>query len=224
MTESGLAITYDDFWSHYEQTRVLQKTIVMDPPWTERGGGKIKRGADRHYPVMSVKQILAELMEEDTAPFMPDPEGCSLWLWTTVNKLPDALWLMKELEFTYVTSAVWVKAKDLGEVTIRHNELDESFARVVEPDRPGLGQRMRICHELLLFGRLGNVPRPPTDKRLPSTIYAPRGKHSAKPEEAFRIVEAHDQHTEHMDPFSRVELFARSARPGWTCWGHGVNT
>lgn len=26
------------------------KTIYMDPPWAEQGGGKIKRGADRHYP------------------------------------------------------------------------------------------------------------------------------------------------------------------------------
>jgi hypothetical protein len=25
------------------------RTIYIDPPWPERGGGKIKRGADRHY-------------------------------------------------------------------------------------------------------------------------------------------------------------------------------
>lgn len=25
------------------------KTIYADPPWPEQGGGKIKRGADRHY-------------------------------------------------------------------------------------------------------------------------------------------------------------------------------
>lgn len=23
--------------------------ILMDPPWNETGGGRIKRGADRHY-------------------------------------------------------------------------------------------------------------------------------------------------------------------------------
>ena len=28
------------------------KTIYMDPPWMESGGGKIKRGADRHYPLI----------------------------------------------------------------------------------------------------------------------------------------------------------------------------
>ena len=31
------------------------KTIYADPPWKESGGGKIKRGADRHYPLMSMK-------------------------------------------------------------------------------------------------------------------------------------------------------------------------
>ena len=28
------------------------KTILADPPWYQRGGGKIKRGADRHYPIL----------------------------------------------------------------------------------------------------------------------------------------------------------------------------
>jgi hypothetical protein len=32
-------------------------TILADPPWLERGGGKIKRGADRHYPLMKTRDI-----------------------------------------------------------------------------------------------------------------------------------------------------------------------
>lgn len=35
------------------------KTIYADPPWPEYGGGKIKRGADRHYPLMKVNNIIA---------------------------------------------------------------------------------------------------------------------------------------------------------------------
>src|SRR5690606_18201505 len=31
---------------------------AMDPPWPERGGGKSKRGADRHYPLLGVPQIV----------------------------------------------------------------------------------------------------------------------------------------------------------------------
>jgi len=34
------------------------KTIYADPPWPQYGGGRIKRGADRHYPLMAVKEII----------------------------------------------------------------------------------------------------------------------------------------------------------------------
>ena len=34
------------------------KTIYADPPWNEIGGGKIKRGADRHYKLMKTKDIV----------------------------------------------------------------------------------------------------------------------------------------------------------------------
>ena len=37
------------------------KTIYADPPWPEYGGGKIKRGADRHYDLMTVKDIIAQV-------------------------------------------------------------------------------------------------------------------------------------------------------------------
>jgi len=28
---------------------MIWRTALIDPPWPEQGGGKIKRGADRHY-------------------------------------------------------------------------------------------------------------------------------------------------------------------------------
>ena len=34
------------------------KTIYADPPWNESGGGKIKRGADRHYNLMKTTDII----------------------------------------------------------------------------------------------------------------------------------------------------------------------
>ena len=33
------------------------KTILIDPPWNQKGGGKVKRGADRHYKLMKEPQI-----------------------------------------------------------------------------------------------------------------------------------------------------------------------
>lgn len=35
------------------------RTIYIDPPWPERGGGRICRGANRHYETMTVEQIKA---------------------------------------------------------------------------------------------------------------------------------------------------------------------
>jgi hypothetical protein len=42
---------------------------------------------------------------------------------------------------------------------------------------------------------------------------SPRGKHSAKPDEARQLVEA-------VSYGPRVELFARRQVAGWTCWGN----
>ncbi len=45
------------------------KTIYADPPWMEHGGGKIQRGADRHYPLMKTKDIMTLHVQE-----LIDPE------------------------------------------------------------------------------------------------------------------------------------------------------
>lgn len=175
------------------------RTLLLDPPWAERGGGKIKRGADRHYDVATTPKILNAVLESGV--WRPASPGASVWMWATVNFLPDALWLMDKLGARYVTNAVWVKATPVGDGRI-------------QPQAPGLGQRMRVCHEHLLFGRIGKVPVPAPQQRLPSTIYAPRTKHSAKPPEVYSRIEQHD------GPGARCELFARNAYPGWDAWGN----
>ena len=43
-------------------------------------------------------------------------------------------------------------------------------------------------------------------------LHAPIGEHSRKPDEFFEFVES-------LCPGSKVELFAREARRGWTSWG-----
>ena len=46
------------------------KAILMDPPWYERGGGKIKRGADRHYNVLKLNEIVEVIYKSGV--FNPD--------------------------------------------------------------------------------------------------------------------------------------------------------
>lgn len=139
-------------------------TILADPPWPERGGGEIKRGADRHYPLMTVNQIAALPV---TALALPDSH---LYLWVTNNYLPDGLKVMAAWGFRYVTAITWAKEGN-----------------------PGLGQYFRGMTEHCLFGVHGQPPYRLTadGKRCQGAtlITAPRGRHSAKPEALRQMIE-----------------------------------
>ena len=157
----------------------MYRCILMDPPWMERGAGKIKRGADRHYPLLKTKEMPRVIYESGV--FKPDPEGCHLWMWATNNFLPDALWLIEALGFRYVTNAVWVK------------------------QRVGLGQYLRGQHELLLLAVRGRgVYARTDDKSIPSVVQAKRTKHSRKPEESFYLI-ARRSKGPYLEMFSRQE-------------------
>jgi len=137
------------------------RTIVADPPWAERGAGRIKRGADRHYPLIGDSAI-GYVMR--TSPLWQPDDDCHLWLWVTNNHLRGGLDVMAELGFRYVTNLVWVK------------------------DRIGLGQYMRGQHELCLFGVKGSAMLPDVCD-VPTVLYAARREHSCKPDEFFDVVE-----------------------------------
>ncbi len=103
------------------------RTIYADPPWNETGGGKIKRGADRHYPLMKTKEIKEMPVNE-----IADDE-CWLYLWVTNNYLKDGIQVLESWGFRYVTNIVWCK------------------------DRFGIGYYFRGQHELCLFGVKGKL-------------------------------------------------------------------
>jgi N6-adenosine-specific RNA methylase IME4 len=138
------------------------KTILADPPWMEVGGGKIKRGADRHYPLMKTKDIIAL----PVADFAED--NAHLYLWVTNNFLQDGLEVMKAWGFNYKTMITWGK------------------------DKMGLGQYFRGMTEHMLFGVRGVLPYKIIDdkRQQGKTLFlAPRGEHSKKPEESYEMIE-----------------------------------
>lgn len=140
------------------------KTILMDPPWMEKGGGKIKRGADRHYSLLKTKDM--PLAIHGSGFFNPS-EDCHLYMWATANFLDDAIWLMGALGFEYKTNVLWVKTGPKG-----------------------LGQYFRMQHEHLLFGVRGKGYNCRTDSRsIGSVLQAPRRKHSQKPVEFYELIE-----------------------------------
>lgn len=146
-------------------TEYKYKTIYADPPWYESGGGKIKRGADRHYPLMKTADIATLPVKR-----LIHPDGCHLYLWTTNNHLPDALDVMKTWGFEYVTMITWMK------------------------DRKGLGQYFRGMTEHCLFGvtpkRLPYKMRFDGTRFQGLTgFYAPKTIHSEKPEKMRQMIE-----------------------------------
>tara|TARA_Y100001963_G_scaffold150970_1_gene233006 strand:- start:996 stop:1214 length:219 start_codon:yes stop_codon:yes gene_type:complete len=66
------------------------RTLYVDPPWKEVGGGKIKRGADRHYNLMPTKDIMA-MKDRVNEIMLPNSH---LYLWVTNNFLLDGLKVM----------------------------------------------------------------------------------------------------------------------------------
>jgi N6-adenosine-specific RNA methylase IME4 len=177
-------------------TFITFQTILMDPPWNERGAGKCKRGADRHYKLMGKKRIRDTILQSGV--WRPARDS-HLYCWVTNNKLPDGLWLVEQLGFRYVTNVAWPK------------------------DRSGLGQYFRGRHELMLFAVRGDGYAVRTERKdLPSCIPAPhvrdeRGKiiHSAKPPVFRQLIEDRSHGP-------RLEMFAREEVPGWAAWGNEV--
>jgi N6-adenosine-specific RNA methylase IME4 len=166
------------------------KTLVIDPPWSEVGGGKIKRGAQKHYSVMKTPAIIATIQQSE--PFKHINDDAHLYLWVTNSFLQDGLRVMKELGFTYKTNWVWIK------------------------DRFGLGQYHRGQHELVLFGIRGKGYNVKTySKSIPSVVSAKRRAHSQKPEEFYDMVENRSVGP-YIDMFHRG--VARNVQ--WDIWGH----
>ena len=72
-------------------------------------------------------------------------------------------------------------------------------------------------HEILLVGTKGKIPTPAPGTQWKSMIKAPVGRHSAKPESFYRLIE------EYFPNLPKIDLFARGKmRPDWAAWGAGA--
>lgn len=160
--------------------------IYADPEWRFEPYSRdtgMDRAADNHYPTSPTEQICARPVKDIAA------DDCVLFLWATVPMLPDALKVMEAWGFTYKSHCIWAK------------------------DRVGTGYWFRNAHEILLVGTRGNIPAPAPGTQWPSTIEAPVGKHSAKPDRFAELIE------EYFPNLPKIELNARRARKGWDTWG-----
>lgn len=148
--------------------------IMADPPWhfeTYSDAG-IAKGAQAQYQTMTVEDIaalpVADLGRTD----------CMLWLWACWPTLVDAMWVMKEWGFQYVTGGAWNKK------------------------RWGTGYVLRSQCEPFLIGKRGS---PKIDGRSVSNlIEESRREHSRKPEAAYLAVERMMPRARKVEVFSRT--------------------
>ncbi|MBH9537924.1 MT-A70 family methyltransferase [Novosphingopyxis sp. YJ-S2-01] len=179
-------------------TPVSYGMILADPPWSfalRSARGEAKSPA-AHYGTMSFEDLqaldVARLGQGD----------CLLFMWACWPSLPQALETMKAWGFRYVTGGSWHKLT-------RHGK--SAF---------GTGYVMRSATEPFLIGTLGS---PTTARDVRNVIVsaidgagidAERREHSRKPDSQYEICER-------LVPTAarRLELFARTRRKGWDCWG-----
>lgn len=176
------------------------KTILIDPPWDEQGGGKSKRGADRHYPLLKTRDIVPTIL--GSGMFRPAVNS-HLYLWATNNFLKDAMRVIEDLEFRYITCITWAKPKmGLGQY---FRGQTEHLLFAVRGEKPGAALAMKQTW-MAMHGRKNN---------LTTLVKAEVGAHSVKPEAAYELIEA-------ASPPARLEMFARRGRQGWSTWGDEV--
>lgn len=192
-------------------------TIVADPPWDysrklsaggtsgyspvhpSRGGN---RGAANHYSTLSLNN-LAELPVEQVA-----ADQAHLYLWTTGAFMVEAHTLAQVWGFQPKGVIPWIKVK---KDAARH--VAEADGDLHAALRMGMGLYVRWASEFVVFAVRGKLPALRHD--VTGVVFAERGRHSQKPEELYRLVEA-------VSPGPRLELFARSKRPGYEVWGNEV--
>lgn len=115
-------------------------------------------------------------------------EDAHLYLWVTNGFLREGFTVLDAWGFTYKTCITWAKTQI------------------------GLGNYFRGATEHVLFGVRGGLRT--NDKNLRNWFEAPRGKHSAKPDLFYDLVERASD-----GPY--LEMFARRSRLGdWHYWGN----
>lgn len=144
-------------------------------------------------PISAEQHYPTMTIAELNAMRIPAGEDCLLLMWAVNNLLAEAIELCSTWGFRYRSNLVWVKPS-IG---------------------PGVWLRQR--HELLLIATRGNFSPPEPEDRCDSVIEATRGRHSEKPQRAYELIEQMYPNT------SRLELFARAARPGWAAWGNQLD-
>lgn len=108
------------------KTSMRYTTVLIDPPWPT--GQRGKRGAERHYPLMTIEQV-CELPIRDLT-----TENAHVYLWCYPATRALAEEILRGWGFEFKDEFIWAR------------------------DQMGLGSYFRHAHETLLLGVKGKLP------------------------------------------------------------------
>lgn len=167
--------------------------IYVDPPWGYQNKAT-RAAADKHYGTMTLDELKQMPVGHGGGSLAAD--DCALFMWATFPMLREALELIEAWGFKYKTIAFnWVKQNKSGAGLFW-----------------GLGNWTRSNSEICLLAIKGKPKR--VSAAVHSVVMTPVQRHSQKPDEVReRIVKL-------VGDVPRIELFARSAAPGWDVWGN----
>jgi len=197
--------------------------IVADMPWhhetwSAKGQG---RTASSHYGVMKPQDML------DLKPYMQAafPGDSLLFCWTTGPQMDFTIELIEHWGWEFKTIAfTWIKFNtgfgDTVRKAVRTTAMlpftDGDIVDVVQKATfTGMGHWSRANAEFILAAKRGKGNLARVRRNVHSVIYAPRGAHSEKPDEANKRIELMVRRPQD----ECFELFARRQYPGWQCTG-----
>ena len=164
--------------------------LYCDPPWQYSNSG-VAGAASNHYPTMPTDELCNFLGQSG----IQVAENAVLFMWVTVTHVPDALEILRAWGFQYKTQMVWVKSNRVG-------------------TGAGTGFYVRGQHELLLIATRGSMLPLDRSVAVGSVHSEPTREHSRKPDAYYEMIES-------LYPdCSRIEIFARTQREGWTSYGN----
>lgn len=181
----------------------LYRTIVADPPWPYKTPGQIGATLD-HRPnrdltlgagnAGSRSRYGAMTMDQIKSLPIPAAVDAHLYLWATNAFIEQAHEVVRAWGFRPITVITWTKIKKDGSPSMK------------------MGHYYRGATEHVVFGVRGSL-RLTKGLAFSTALLAPRQPHSRKPDEFYELVTA-------ASPGPYLDMFARTARPGWDAWGN----
>jgi len=168
------------------------QVLLIDPPWAFENWSEKGEGrnASQHYETMTWEQIAALPVGHLAS------DNCACFLWCVDPLLDRGFNVLRAWGFRYATVAfTWAK----------RTRRDKGW-------HMGPGYYTRANPETCLLGITGQMERKSAGVR--QLLVEPLREHSRKPDR----VSADIVHL--FGDVPRAELFARTNRPGWDCWGN----